>query len=68
MGVCGALAVGGFAVRLVYLAIGGALGLPFAVFTGTEVLIAIIFLVLCEALSQLILNAYEMKRENELTI
>jgi hypothetical protein len=68
MGVCGVLAAAGFVVRLVYLAIGGALGLPFAVFTVTEILIALVFVVLCEALSRLIMNAYEMKRENELTI
>jgi hypothetical protein len=68
MGMYGALAGAGFTVRLVYLAIEGALGLLFAAFTIIEILVALIFLVLCEALSQLILNAYEMKRENDLTI
>lgn len=33
-----------------------------------EVFAGIIFAVLCEALSKLILHAYEMKQENELTI
>jgi hypothetical protein len=68
MGRYGTLAAAGFTVRLVYLAIEGALGLPFAAFTIIEILVALIFLVVCEALSQLILNAYEMKRENDLTI
>jgi hypothetical protein len=68
MGMCGALSAVGFAVRIVYLAIGGALGLPVAVFTVAEILIALVFVVLCEALSRLIINAYEMKQENDLTI
>lgn len=68
MGMCGALGAIGFIARLCYLAAEGALTIPFAVFGVAETLVALIFVVLCEALSRLILNAYEMKQENDLTI
>lgn len=68
MGICGGLAAGGFVVRLCYMALMHALTPVFTVFVAAEIMIAIIFIVLCEALSKLILNAYEMKQENDLTI
>jgi hypothetical protein len=68
MGLCGALGIVGFAARLVYLLAESALTFPVAVFTVAEILIALVFVVLCEALSRLITNAYELKQENDLTI
>lgn len=65
---CGVLAIIGFAIRLLYLAVEQALTMQFGIFVMAEILIALVFVVLCEALSRLILNAYEMKQENELTI
>lgn len=65
---CGVLAIIGFAIRLLYLAVEQALTMQFGIFVVAEILIALVFVVLCEALSRLILNAYEMKQENELTI
>jgi hypothetical protein len=68
MGLCGALGIAGFVVRLVYLLAEEALTFPVGVFTVAEILIALVFVVLCEALSRLVTNAYEMKQENDLTI
>ena len=68
MGICGVLALAGFVIRPLYLALEQALTVGFGIFVAAEILIAIVFIVLCEALSRLILNAYEMKQENELTI
>ena len=68
MGMCGVFAIIGFAIRLLYLAAEQALTMQFGIFVVAEILIALVFVVLCEALSRLILNAYEMKQENELTI
>lgn len=60
--------VAGFAVRFVSYIVFKRAGFLVIGFTGLEIFAAIAFLILCECLSQLISNAYEMKRENELTI
>lgn len=68
MSICGGLGAVGFAGRLAYLAAEGTLEEWFTIFGLAEILVAFVFAVLCEALSQLVLNAYEMKQENDLTI
>jgi hypothetical protein len=68
MGLCGIAGAAGFLVRILWFALCGLLTPPMAGFHILELLICGIFMVLCEALSQLIQNAYEVKRENELTI
>jgi hypothetical protein len=68
MGLCGIAGAAGFLVRILWFSLCGLLTPPMAGFHILELLICGIFTVLCEALSQLIQNAYEVKRENELTI
>jgi hypothetical protein len=68
MGFCGIAGAAGFLVRILWFSLCGLLTPPMAGFHILELLICWIFTVLCEALSQLIQNAYEVKRENELTI
>lgn len=60
----------GFAARIVGNLVLGEVESGFLIiaFTGAELFVAVVFLILCECLSQLIENAYEVKRENELTI
>lgn len=58
----------GFIARLCWLAVNGVLQIPMAIFIAGEILLSVVFVVLCEALSKLIQNAYEMKQENDLTI
>ena len=68
MTICGIAAGIGFTVRLVWLFVCGAITVSGAVFIVTEIILSGIFAVLCEALSRLVQNAYEVKQENELTI
>lgn len=68
MGLCGAAAAIGFAGRLVFLGVMGTLSFENGIFTAAEIVLAVIFVVLCEALSRLVQYAYEVKLENELTI
>lgn len=58
----------GFAVKLGVIYFLGELPLLYGLFIICEVIVSIVFVILCKALSKLILNAYEMKQENELTI
>lgn len=68
MGLCGIAEAVGFAARLLWFCVCGAATFPIAVFLIAELLLSLMFLILCEALSRLVRNAYEVKRENELTI
>ena len=65
MAMLGVAAGAGYLVRMVYLIAAG--GFRWPVFLYNLALI-LLFVTLCEALSQLVRNAYEVKRENELTI
>ena len=58
----------GFMIRVVFGAAFGLTGIFEIVFRLAEIFVSVVFLILCEALSQLIRNAYEMKQENDLTI
>lgn len=68
MGLCGIAEAVGFAARLLWFFVCGAATLPIAIFIIAEIILSLIFMILCEALSRLVQNAYEVKRENELTI
>lgn len=58
----------GFMMRVVFGTAFGLTGIFEFVFRLAEIFVSVVFLILCEALSQLIRNAYEMKQENDLTI
>jgi hypothetical protein len=68
MGLFGIAGAAGFLLRILWFALCGVLDPRLICFHILELLFCGIFTVLCEALSQLIRNAYEVKRENELTI
>ncbi len=68
MGLCGIAEAAGFAVRLLWLSVCGITTFPVAIFIIAEIILSLIFFILCEALSRLVQNAYEVKLENELTI
>lgn len=69
MAIYGGCAAVGYAVRLIwwFAAVRGAHAEIAFLSTG-EILLSLVFIVLCEALSKLISYAYEVKHENELTI
>lgn len=68
MSVGGILLAIGFLAKFFLIFFWGNLGFVYGLFIVFEVLASTIFVVLCEALSKLILHAYEMRQENELTI
>ncbi len=69
MAIYGGCAGAGYAARLIWwlVAIRGAHA-EIAFLSIGEILLSLVFIVLCEALSKLISYAYEVKHENELTI
>ena len=69
MGIYGGFAAAGFAIRLIWwiVAIRKAHG-EIAFLSVGEILLALVFVVLCEALAKLIKYAYDVKHENDLTI
>lgn len=73
MAVCGAAVTLGFVVKLIWkLTVLVPMESASLLFTvgaiAFEIIVGIIFSIVCEALSQLIYNAYEVKHENDLTI
>lgn len=58
----------GFIAKFCLLLFAKNLGLLYGMFIALEIIGSIVLIVLCEALSKLIQNAYEIKQENELTI
>lgn len=68
MALAGCAGAIGFLSKLLWLLYQQTLAPAVAVLIISEILISGVFIVLAEALSKLIQNAYEMKRENELTI
>lgn len=68
MGLCGIAGAVGFAARIAFLFAVGAADAGRVLLVAGELLLALIFTVLCEALARLVRCAYEMKQENELTI
>lgn len=68
MSIAGMAEAVGFLSKLVWLLFQKSLAPAVAGLIVMEVLAACVFVVLAAALSKLVLNAYEMKRENELTI
>lgn len=68
MSLSGILLAIGFSAKFCLIFFLGNLGFIYGLFIICEVIVSIIFTVLCEALSKLILHAYEIRQENELTI
>lgn len=68
MAILGVAAGIGYLVRMAYLMIVGGFRWPGFLYNLALILLSVVFVTLCEALSQLVRNAYEVKRENELTI
>ena len=68
MAILGVAAGIGYLVRMMYLIIAGGFRWPVFLYNLALILLSVVFVTLCEALSQLVRNAYEVKRENELTI
>ena len=68
MAMLGVAAGAGYLVRMVYLIADGGFRWPVFLYNLALILLSVVFVTLCEALSQLVRNAYEVKRENELTI
>ena len=68
MAAFGIAAGAGYAVRMVYLCIVSPIRWQTVCLNVFLILLSAIFAILCEALSQLVKNAYEVKLENELTI
>ena len=58
----------GFVAKICTILFLGDLNFVYGLFIVFEIVASIVFVVLCMALSKLILHAYEMKQENELTI
>lgn len=68
MAMLGVAAGAGYLARMVYLIAAGGFRWPVFLYNFALILLSVVFVTLCEALSQLVRNAYEVKRENELTI
>ena len=68
MAMLGVAAGAGYLARMVYLIAAGGFRWPVFLYNLALILLSVVFVTLCEALSQLVRNAYEVKRENELTI
>lgn len=68
MGLLGAASAVGYLLRLLYHIIIGQTNAVVIVYSIVLMLLSSVFIILCESLSQLIRNAYEVKMENELTI
>lgn len=68
MGICSTAAAAAFLVRMVWIIFIGKITPLIVVIILCEIFFCGVFTVLCEALSRLVQNAYEVKRENELTI
>ena len=58
----------GFTAKFCLIFFFGHLGFVYGLFIICEIIVSIIFIILCEALSKLVLHAYEIRQENELTI
>lgn len=68
IGLCGIAILLGFVVELIWAFIQDYLTVPSILFICFKTIVFIIFVVICEALSKLILHAFEIRQENELTI
>ena len=68
MGMCAVAAEAGFLARFLWFLLIHELRPWPVLLIVLEMLLCLIFVTLCEALSKLTQNAYEVKRENELTI
>lgn len=68
MTICGIVAALGFLARFIWILITSYISPISAIVLVIEIIFSLMFAILAEALSKLILNAYEVKHENELTI
>lgn len=65
---CGVAITIGFFAEFIWAYFTDYLTIWLGMFSGIKIVIFGVFIVLCEALSKLILHAYEIRQENELTI
>ncbi len=65
---CGIAILLGFVAEYIWAYAFDYLTIPSLAFIGFKTAVFIIFVILCEALSKLVLHAYEIRQENELTI
>lgn len=65
---CGAAITLGFLAEFIWAVLQDYLTVPSVLFICFKTIVFIIFIVICEALSKLIYHAFEIRRENELTI
>lgn len=68
MTICGIVAAVIFACKIVSLIITSNFTLLYMMLILVEIVLSVMFAILAEAMSKLVLNAYEVKHENELTI
>ena len=68
MAIGGILLGSGFLVKLGLVLFGDKITFLYGLFIVFEIIVSIAFVIVCETLSKLILHAYEMKQENDLTI
>lgn len=68
IGLCGVAIVLGFVAEFAWVCIKHYVNIPLLIFIGFKIAVFIILIILCEALSKLIVHAYEIRKENELTI
>ena len=68
MGICGALAIIEYAVQILVWLIKGRIELIPLSYAFLKIIVFVLFVILCYAMSKLVQNAYEIKQENELTI
>lgn len=68
MTICGIAAAIGFICRIIWILVTQCITPVSAIILTVEIILSIMFAILAEALSKLVLNAYEVKHENDLTI
>ncbi len=68
MGVCGVLIILEYVIRIIVWLVKGDIVFITLSYTLLKIIVFIIFVILCIAMSKLVKNAYDIKQENELTI
>lgn len=68
MAIMGGAVGGGYVVRIICELCLGITGIGPMLYAGAMICLSMVFVIICECLSQLINNAYEIKKENEFTI
>lgn len=68
MALFGVAAGVGYILRIIYVLFMGMINFILVIYAVAMICLCIVFIIVCECLSQLIKNAYEIKQENEFTI